>query len=85
MSLERIVIGGGEPFLDPKLLVKLKLLRKSLPNSSISLSSNGTLFYDFKELHDYVNCVDISLPPLNHEVYKKMRGKDKVEEVINSI
>lgn len=82
---ERIVIGGGEPFLDLELLFKLKLLRESLPNSFISLSSNGTLYYNLKELRNYVDCIDISLPSLNHEIYKKMRGVDKVEEVINNI
>lgn len=85
LSPERIVIGGGEPFLDPELLTKLKQLRESLPNSFISLSSNGTAYYPLKELQDYVDCIDISFPSLNHEIYKKMRGQDKVEEVINSI
>jgi len=85
LSPERIVIGGGEPLLDSELLPKLKLLRESLPNGFISLSSNGTLYCDFKELKNYVDCIDISLPSLNSEIYKKMRGKDKLEEVMNSI
>ena len=76
LSPERIVIGGGEPLLDSELLPKLKLLRESLPNGFISLSSNGTLYCDFKELKNYVDCIDISLPSLNSEIYKKMRGKD---------
>ena len=65
--------------------MKLKLLRESLPNSFISLSSNGTLYYDLRKLKSYVDCIDISLPSLNHEIYKEMRGIDKVEKVINNI
>ena len=85
LSPARVVIAGGEPFLDSELLLKLKLLRESLPNSFVSLSSNGTIFYDFKKLKDYVDCIDISLPTLDHEVYKRMRGRDEVEAVVKNI
>lgn len=82
---QRVVLSGGEPLIDKDLVPKVKLLRESLPNSFISLSSNGTIDFDFSTLKDYIDCIDISLPTLDKEVYKQMRGKDKVDQVLENI
>lgn len=85
LSPQRVVLSGGEPLMDKELIPKVKLLREELPDSFISLSSNATVTFDFSMLKDYVDCVDISLPTLDKEIYKQMRGKDKVNQVIENI
>lgn len=85
LSPQRVVLSGGEPFLDKNLLPKLKLLRQELPDSFISLSSNGTVNYDFSLLEHYVDCIDISLPTLDRKIYTEMRGRDMVLQVMKNI
>lgn len=82
---QRVVISGGEPLLDPILTKKLELIKQADAKIYVSLSTNGTVEYDFDKLRDYVNCIDISLPAVDNAVYAEMRGKplaDKVQENI---
>lgn len=85
LSPQRVVLSGGEPLIDKNLISKVKLLRKELPNSFISLSSNATIPFDFSMLKDYIDCFDISLPTLNKTIYQQMRGKDKVDQVLENL
>lgn len=83
---ERLVISGGEPLLDPLLKKKLQLISEKMPNTYVSLSTNGSIKnFDFMSIIDYVDCIDISLPSLDNEIYKKMRGKGLVDDVKNNI
>ena len=77
----RIVISGGEPFLDTLLINKLCLIRELCANSYISLSTNGSIDYDLAKVKQYVDCIDISIPTLNNVLYVAMRGKDCLEQV----
>ena len=85
LNPKRIVISGGEPLLDAFLLDKLELIRKGLPNAYISLSTNGTISYDYSELEGLIDCIDVSLPTLDPKIYKGMRGYDKLSKVINNL
>lgn len=83
---ERLVISGGEPLLDPLLVKKLQLISKKLPSTYVSLSTNGSIKnYDFMTIIDYVDCIDISMPSLDNNIYAKMRGKRLVDDVKNNI
>ena len=83
---ERLVISGGEPLLDTLLKQKLQLISEKMPNTYVSLSTNGSIKnFDFMSIIDYVDCIDISLPSLDNEIYKKMRGKGLVDDVKNNI
>lgn len=82
---ERLVISGGEPLLDQKLVDKLKLIREKCPNTFISVSTNGSIEYDFLKIREYIDCLDFSLPAINKDIYKRMRGKDSVDDVIKNI
>lgn len=82
---KRIVVSGGEPLLDEALYNKLQLLRASNANCYISLSSNGSIPFDFTKLVGLVDCLDISLPALAGGIYSAMRGVDKVAVVKGNI
>lgn len=82
---ERLVISGGEPLLDKDLLPKLDLLNALCPNTYISLSTNGTVDFNFEELQKRVDCIDFSIPALDKHVYEIMRGEDKINKVIENV
>ena len=82
---KRIVISGGEPLLDPLLIEKIRMIKEHDKNIYISLSTNGSVEYDFKVLKEYINCIDISLPAIDDNVYEKMRGEHLVDTVKKNI
>lgn len=82
---ERLVISGGEPLLDQELVDKLKLIREKCPDTFISISTNGSIEYDFMKIRDYIDCLDFSLPAINKDIYKTMREKDCVDDVLKNI
>ncbi|MDD3241337.1 MAG: radical SAM protein [Bacilli bacterium] len=81
LNPKRIVISGGEPLLDPDLIKKLAVLRELCPDSYISLSTNGTVKYDYNLINKYVDCIDVSLPSLSSDVYELMRGRNLLSNV----
>ncbi len=82
---QRIVVSGGEPLLDADLINKLKVLKEKCPTAFISISTNGTVEYDFTTLSDYVDCIDFSLPAIDGNIYAQMRGEDCTMQVIENI
>lgn len=89
---ERIVIGGGEPLIDPLLKQKIQMIinvyRKIGMKPYISLSTSGAcnISEDMWEfLKGRIQCFDISIPSLNHNNYKLMRGKDLLEQAIINV
>ena len=85
LSPKRIVISGGEPLLDPLLIEKLKMIKEYDPDVYVSLSTNGSIEYEFGRLKEFVDCIDISLPALDGEVYMLMRGQNCVDIVKRNI
>lgn len=85
---ERLVISGGEPLLDPLLTDKLKLISEKMPDTYVSISTNGTVNQrqcDFKTIIDYVDCIDFSIPSVDNTIYSNMRGKDCIDTVKDNI
>lgn len=83
---ERLVISGGEPLMDALLEDKLILISQKMKNTYVSLSTNGALeSFDFNRIIDYVDCIDFSIPSLDHDIYTQMRGKDCIDIVKNNI
>lgn len=82
---QRIVISGGEPLLDPILFRKLEFFKRFCKHAFISLSTNGTIRFDFNKLENLVDCIDFSLPALSQEKYYSLRGHDFVDIVKNNI
>lgn len=79
---QRIVISGGEPLLDKDLLDKLSIMKEKCPEAYLSISTNGAVdSYDFSQLAGYIDCLDFSLPALDGNIYKEMRGQNCVEKV----
>ena len=86
LNPERLVISGGEPLLDTLLEEKLVLISNKMKNTYVSISTNGAIEnYDFNKIIDYVDCLDFSIPSLDKDIYKNMRGKDRVDVVKNNI
>lgn len=85
----RIVIGGGEPFLDPLLKEKIKMIKEEYKKYSIepyiSISTSGACNIDYDTwlfLTENIQCFDISIPSLNNDTYKFIRGKDLLKQAI---
>ena len=86
---ERIVIGGGEPLLDPLLKEKIQLIinkyKENNENPYISLSTSGACEISeemWQFLKERIQCFDISIPSLNSDTYKLMRGKDFLNQAL---
>lgn len=89
---ERVVISGGEPIIDPNLKKKIHLIKEkyTIKNLSpyISVSTSGACkikdeMWDF--LKDNIQCLDFSLPSLNQDTYKQMRGVNALSLVLGNI
>lgn len=86
---DRIVIGGGEPLIDPLLKQKIQMIinryREIGIEPYISLSTSGACNISedmWKFLKGRIQCFDVSIPSLNHDTYKLMRGKDLLENAL---
>lgn len=89
---DRIVIGGGEPLIDPLLQEKIQLIIDKYHENDkepyISLSTSGACKIDeemWEFLREKIQCFDISIPSLNHGTYRLMRGKDFLEQVLINV
>jgi len=82
---QRVVVSGGEPFLDTVLVEKLKLLRQYCQDAFLSLSTNGSNRYNLGYISGLVDCIDISLPAIDENIYMQMRGKNLVETVLKTV
>ncbi len=89
---ERLVISGGEPLIDPLLKEKISLIIKKYheankePYISLSTSASQAITEDmWSFLKDTIQCLDISLPSLDHNTYTKMRGVDLLDQVLINI
>ena len=89
---ERLVIGGGEPLIDPFLKDKIDLIREKYLEVGlvpyISLSTSGACFVDsdmWEFLRTRIQCFDISIPTLKHDVYEQMRGVDLLDNALINV
>lgn len=89
---ERLVISGGEPLIDPLLTKKIKSIIGKYEEANkvpyISLSTTAACRVDkdmWLFLSDTIQCLDISLPSLNHDTYTEMRGFDYLDQVLINI
>lgn len=89
---ERLVISGGEPLLDSLLKEKITLINKKYNERnkesyiSISTSATSNIENDMWEfLKNNIKCFDVSIPTLNHDVYKMMRGNDLLDIALINI
>lgn len=89
---DRIVISGGEPLIDPLLKEKIQLIIDKYHENDkkpyISISTTGACKIDeemWEFLKEKIQCFDISIPSLNHDIYKLMRGKDLLEQVLINV
>ncbi len=83
ISPRRIVISGGEPFLDNNLVDKVKKLKTK--ENYVSISTNGTINNLYKQVLPYTDCLDFSLPAIDEQIYKEMRGLSVSQSVQNNI
>ncbi len=89
---ERLVIGGGEPLMDALLKEKITLIIKKYHEVNeepyISLSTNAATIITQDKwlfLKNKIQCLDISIPSLNHDIYAQMRGIDLLDQVLINI
>ncbi|MDD1707147.1 MAG: GTP 3',8-cyclase MoaA [Methanoregulaceae archaeon] len=75
---------GGEPILRPDILEIIKSVPKGMESS---ITTNGTLLADYaSELKDAGLCrVNISLDSLNPDTYRRVTGKDCLNQVLAGI
>jgi len=78
----------GEPFCDPDIIKRLKLINKILPEKEIVLFTNGSLLTpskikELKKIKDLT--VNFSLNGLNKEMREKLMGLDDFDYVVKMI
>lgn len=88
-GFKKIRFTGGEPLARKdivKLISKLKPLNRHL-GLEIGLTTNGTMLKENLELLKYsgVSRLNISLDTLRNDRFKHITGKDKLDDVIESI
>ncbi len=81
-----IEIGGGEPFLDPRIVGLTKSIRKM--GRSVHISTNATLVpRGFLDLEDSVRegvQVQVSIHGSNPERYYRVHGRDLFDKVVDN-
>jgi cyclic pyranopterin phosphate synthase len=82
-GVSRIKITGGEPLLRNDICELISYFHNIPGIEEISMTTNGTLFADFaRDLKgEGLGRVNIGLSSLNPEIYRKVTGADKVEDV----
>lgn len=89
---ERLVISGGEPLMDSNLKNKIILIINKYHEKDlkpyISLSTSGAInitddMFDF--LKNNIQCIDFSIPTLNNNTYKIMRGVDLLNTALLNV
>jgi cyclic pyranopterin phosphate synthase len=86
MGISHIKLTGGEPLMRKDLTEIVKGIAAIPGLADLSMTTNGTLLaYLAEDLHaNGLNRVNISLPTLDGEVYKKATG-GRLEDVLGSI
>jgi hypothetical protein len=96
---EYAAMGGGflgfapllaDPLLDPLLLERIRLMRKSFPTIHPHMITNGIALKNFSddelaEMLSIFDHIDISIGGLTREDYKTMYGVDKFDQVKESL
>lgn len=87
LNPEQFVFTGGEPLLFDYFEELVLYAQKKLPNTSFTLSTNGTLInkYDINLFKNYFDAIYISLDGYDRESSDKIRGKGVFDKVINNI
>lgn len=87
LNPEQFVFTGGEPLILDYFQELVLYSRKKLPNTSFTLSTNGTLInkYDINLFKNYFDAIYISLDGYDRESSDKVRGKGVFDKVINNI
>lgn len=84
-NLRSITITGGEPFLRDDLKKILHFFHKKFPSAKITIITNGILkdkILDFATKLKRIHYM-ISIDGYDRESYKKIRGIDKFDEIVD--
>jgi cyclic pyranopterin phosphate synthase len=87
LGVRSLRITGGEPLVRPDISALIELLIQVEGIDDITLTTNGTLLKKYAEELKKAGLkrVNISLDTFKDDRYKKITGKDKLEEVLSSI
>lgn len=83
-----IILCGGEPLASPYLLPLLKFIHQELPQSSLSILTNGTLAKEplLSKLKVFPNLqIQVSLDGPDAERHDQIRGHGNFEKALNGI
>jgi len=86
-NISHIQFAGGEPLLNTNVEELFHITVQAMPDIDIGLATNGTLLTPSlsRVLSEYTNNVRINLPTINSERYRKIIGRNDLNQVINSI
>ncbi|HEC88826.1 MAG TPA: GTP 3',8-cyclase MoaA [Thermoplasmata archaeon] len=85
IGIREVKITGGEPLVRRDIVEIVKKISRYM--DEVSITTNGVLLSKYAQIlkNAGLNRANVSLDSLNHEKYKKITGKDYLQEVINSI
>jgi MoaA/NifB/PqqE/SkfB family radical SAM enzyme len=84
-DLKTVEIGGGEPFLDFRII---KLIKAICEKKKVHISTNASLIpqglLDLEESVRQETQIQVSIHGSNSELYQKIHGQDLFEKVVNN-
>jgi len=85
IGIREVKITGGEPLIRRDIVEIVKRISRYM--DEVSITTNGVLLGRYASLlkNAGLNRANVSLDSLNNEKYKRITGKDYLQEVINSI
>jgi len=81
MGVKGVVFTGGEPTYYPKFREAVEYAKK-VCSFDLGLITNGIIYPDVLK---YLTWVRYSVDTIDRNIYKKMKGRDKLTEVYNNI
>ncbi|MDD2822472.1 MAG: radical SAM protein [Candidatus Daviesbacteria bacterium] len=87
--ISKIRLTGGEPLIYAPLLPLLKGLKRKFPSLDLGITTNGStpriLQNVIEEFTDTPLHMNISIPSLNEEMFKKLTNTARLPEVLSSV
>ena len=87
LGIDRIRLTGGEPIMRKNLPQLVQMLSSECELSDLAITTNGVFLSQFA--NELKNCglhrVNVSLDTLSRTCYKKITGKDRIDQVLGGI
>jgi radical SAM protein with 4Fe4S-binding SPASM domain len=89
LKINRIILSGGEPLLDPHLTERIEIARKYLPDAELSLFTNGTLLHKRNNISNLLkgslDSITVSFDGVTAAEYEAVRKQLSFNQLIRNV